>query len=301
MKLYNYPTIKGVYIIKKNNKLYNVLDSDQYDSNSFLKGGIILKSHKTNKTSFPHNLMMNGLEDYEIKETSNGKIYDGNVWNEEEINSLNIPEEKNVLPQTNIGMNIELIEDVMKEVDNIKKLYKNDDNTLKSQWFMDYVIFDKQSPPSIMDNFRNREYKINKSIQKLNELSQYFEINNNHQMKLWFKIFFDLEDTSVADTNFNLKENFTEPSTVRTDQLNKQLKEAEEEAKTNAPATLNNVENALEANNALEEAKANASATINNLQKALEVNNALEEAKANAPATINNLQKALEVNNLNNL
>jgi len=56
-------------------------------------------------------------------------------------------------------MNIELIEDVMKEVDNIKKLYKNDDNTLKSQWFMDYVIFDKQSPPSIMDNFRNREYK----------------------------------------------------------------------------------------------------------------------------------------------
>jgi len=64
--------------------------------------------------------MMNGLEDYEIKETSNGKIYDGNVWNEEEINSLNIPEEKNVLPQTNIGMNIELIEDVMKEVDNIK-------------------------------------------------------------------------------------------------------------------------------------------------------------------------------------
>jgi len=38
--------------------------------------------------------MMNGLEDYEIKETSNGKVYDGNVWNEEEINSLNIPEEK---------------------------------------------------------------------------------------------------------------------------------------------------------------------------------------------------------------
>ncbi len=35
MKLYNYPTIKGVYIIKKNNKLYNVLDSDQYDSNLF--------------------------------------------------------------------------------------------------------------------------------------------------------------------------------------------------------------------------------------------------------------------------
>jgi len=74
-------------------------------------------------------------------------------------------------------------------------------------------------------------------------------------MKLWFKIFFDLEDTSVADTNFNLKENFTEPSTVRTDQLNKQLKEALEEAKANAPATLNNVENALEVNNALEEAK----------------------------------------------
>jgi len=125
---------------------------------------------------------------------------------------------------------------------------------------MDYVIFDKQSPPSIMDNFRNREYKINKSIQKLNELSHYFEINNNHQMKLWFKIFFDLEDTSVADTNFNLKENFTEPSTVRTDQLNKQLKEAEEEAKANAPATIKNVEKAPEA-------KANAPATINNVER----------------------------------
>ena len=228
MDIYKYPNIKGVYVIKKNDKLYNVLDSDEYDSNSFLNGGIILKSgKKTNKTSFPHDLMMNGLEDYKYKETSNRLIYDEEVWNDSDIELLNNPKEKIVLPQKNIAMNIQLIEDVIKEVDNIKKLFKKDDNTLKSQWFMDYVVFDEESPPSVLDSFRNREYKINKSIQKLNELSQSFEINNNHQMKLWFKIFFDLDDTSVTDKNMNLKEEFKEPITVRTNQLNQQLKEAE--------------------------------------------------------------------------
>ena len=53
MDIYKYPNIKDVYVIKKDNKLYNVLDSDKYDSNSFLNGVIILKSgKKTNKTSF---------------------------------------------------------------------------------------------------------------------------------------------------------------------------------------------------------------------------------------------------------
>ena len=226
MDIYKYPNIEGVYVIKKDNKLYNVLDSDKYDSNSFLKGGIILKSYKkTNKISFPHNLMMNGLEDYKYKETSNRLIYDEEVWNDSDIELLNNPKEKIVLPQKNIAMNIQLIEDVIKEVDNIKKLFKKDDNTLKSQWFMDYVVFDEESPPSVLDSFRNREYKINKSIQKLNELSQSFEINNNHQMKLWFKIFFDLDDTSVTDKNMNLKEEFKEPITDRTNQLNQPLKE----------------------------------------------------------------------------
>jgi len=42
--------------------------------------------------------------------------------------------------------------------------------------------------------------------------------------------------------------------------LNKQLKEAEEEAKANAPATIKNVEKAPEA-------KANAPATINNVER----------------------------------
>lgn len=218
MDIYKYPNIKGVYVIKKNNKLYNVLDSEHYDSNSFLKGGIILKSgKKTNKTSFPHNLMMDGLEDYKYKE-ENGIIYDEKFWKYEDTKKLKLPKEINVLPQKNIAMNIQLIEDVIKEVDNIKKLFKKDDNTLKSQWFMDYVVFDEDSPPSVLDSFRNREYKINKSIQKLNELSKSFEINNNHQMKLWFKIFFDLDDTSVTDKNMNLKEEFKEPITVRTNQ-----------------------------------------------------------------------------------
>lgn len=225
MDIYKYPNIEGVYVIKKNDKLYNVLDSDKYDSNSFLNGGIILKSgKKTNKTSFPHNLMMNGLEDYTYKDISNGHIYDENVWKETDINNFKIPEGIGVLHQENIVMNIQLIEDVIKEVDNIKKLFKKDDNTLKSQWFMDYVVFDEESPPSVLDSFRNREYKINKSIQKLNELSQSFEINNNHQMKLWFKIFFDLDD-KLTDKNMNLKEDFKKPITDETNQLNQPLKE----------------------------------------------------------------------------
>ena len=246
MDIYKYPNIKGVYVIKKNDKLYNVLDSKLYDSNSFLNGGIILKSgKKTKNTSFPHNLMMNGFEDYKYKETSNGRIYDEEVWIESEIKSLDISNNINVLPQKNITMNIQLIEDVIKEVDNIKKLYKRDDNTLKSQWFMDYVVFDnEESPSSISDSFRNREYKINKSIQKLYELSKSFEINNNHQMKLWFKIFFDLNDNSVIDKNINLKEEFKEPITFRTNQLNQQLKEAA--SSTEVKEESNNLEKALE-------------------------------------------------------
>ena len=257
MDIYKYPNIKGVYVIKKNDKLYNVLDSKLYDSNSFLNGGIILKSgKKTNKTSFPHDLMMNGLEDYKYKETSNRLIYDEEVWNDSDIELLNNPKEKIVLPQKNIAMNIQLIEDVIKEVDNIKKLFKKDDNTLKSQWFMDYVVFDEESPPSVLDSFRNREYKINKSIQKLNELSQSFEINNNHQMKLWFKIFFDLDDTSVTDKNMNLKEEFKEPITVRTNQLNQQLKEAETKMEAKEEThTSNNAPSPAEAKAMAEAAK----------------------------------------------
>ena len=203
MKIYKYPNIKDIYIIKKDNKLYNVLNSELYDSNSFLKGGIILKSNKkTNKTSFPHNLMMDGLEDYDNKEEQ-GIIYDEKFWNYEDIEpfkllyQINDPDQINLLKQENIDMNIKLIEDVIKEVDNIKKLFKKDDNTLRSQWFMDYVVFDEESPPSVLDSFINREYKINESIQKLNDLSKSFEINNNHQMKLWFKIFFDLDDNII--------------------------------------------------------------------------------------------------------
>jgi hypothetical protein len=187
------------------------------------------------------------LEDYKYNETSNGRIYDKNVWSESDIQNFNIPNEINVLQQKNIAMNIQLMEDVIKEVDNIKNLFKKDDNTLKSQWFMDYVVFDEESPQSVFDSFRNREYKINKSIQKLNELSQSFEINNNHQMKLWFKIFFDLDDTSVTDKNMNLKEEFKEPITVRTNQLNKQQQRNSNNA--TATATFNNVEKALEENN----------------------------------------------------
>jgi hypothetical protein len=232
MDIYKYPNIEGVYVIKKDNKLYNLLDSDKYDSNSFLKGGIILKSgKKTNKTSFPHNLMMNGFEDYNYK-AEKGIIYDNDVWEDKYIENLklldqiNDPDKINLLEQENIDMNIKLIEDVIKEVDNIKKLFKKDDNTLRSQWFMDYVVFDEDSPPSVLDSFINREFKINESIQKLNKLSKSFEINNNHQMKLWFKIFFDLDDTSVIDNNINLKEEFKEPITFSTNQLNQQLKKA---------------------------------------------------------------------------
>jgi len=279
MDIYKYPNIKGVYVIKKNDKLYNVLDSKLYDSNSFLNGGIILKSgKKTNKTSFPHDLMMNGLEDYKYKETSNGRIYDEEVWIESEIKSLDISNNINVLPQKNITMNIQLIEDVIKEVDNIKKLYKRDDNTLKSQWFMDYVVFDnEESPSSISDSFRNREYKINKSIQKLYELSKSFEINNNHQMKLWFKIFFDLNDNSVIDKNINLKEEFKEPITFRTNQLNQQLKEAA--SSTEVKEESNNLEKALEESKA--EAKENELAILNNLENAPE---AKEESKEETEA-----------------
>ena len=291
MDIYKYPNIKGVYVIKKNDKLYNVLDSKLYDSNSFLNGGIILKSgKKTNKTSFPHDLMMNGLEDYKYKETSNRLIYDEEVWNDSDIELLNNPKEKIVLPQKNIAMNIQLIEDVIKEVDNIKKLFKKDDNTLKSQWFMDYVVFDEESPPSVLDSFRNREYKINKSIQKLNELSQSFEINNNHQMKLWFKIFFDLDDTSVTDKNMNLKEEFKEPITVRTNQLNQQLKEAETKMEAKEEThTSNNAPSPAEAK-AVEAAKDAVEAAKDAVEAAKDA--AAEAAK---DAELSNLIKELDV------
>lgn len=236
MTIYKYPNVEGIYAIKHQNKIYNILDNGQYDSNSFLTGGILIKYKETSPTQFPYNIMMDGYDTYDISKNKN-IIYDATIWNESE--ALNIVQTINAkkidsTPQDN--MNRILIKDIktiLKEVNKIKNLYKENDIILKQQWFMDYVKLEPSSSQEtnrdwnkedIINIINTREKQIVDSINLIHKLSKSFEINNNHQMKLFFQIFFN----KISDcTEKNEIKIGGLPLNEREQQLKKQLKNYE--------------------------------------------------------------------------
>lgn len=228
MEIYKYPDVSGIYAIKHKGKIYNILDNAKYDTNSFLTGGIIItsKNKDTTKIEFPYDILMDGYDKGYTKDESANIIYDSNLWDGSKINEINakiISQEFSKPPEPNITKSlIYNIQTIQKEVDKIKELYKDDDEVFKQQWFMNYVELDitKKSflpkfvseyiPPEVSklstkvstkvneklseqlpNVLKTREENITNSIRTIYNLSKTFEINNNHQMKLFFEIFFN--------------------------------------------------------------------------------------------------------------
>lgn len=227
MEIYKYPNVKDIYAIKHNGKIYNILNNDKYDTNSFLTGGIIIKSKATDTspTEFPSDILMDGYDKGYSKAEYENIIYDSNVWTEPNVTEIKqqITNSKfSEPPKPNITKSlIYNIQTIQKEVDKIKELYKADDEVFKQQWFMDYVELDvtnKSFLPKFVSDYippevsklsnkvstkvnetlskqlpnvlKTREENITNSIRTIYNLSKTFEINNNHQMKLFFEIFF---------------------------------------------------------------------------------------------------------------
>lgn len=205
MSLYT-TTKQDVYAIDVDNKIYNlVLNFDDDETlNSYLKGGIIqFNKPITNLYNpkwfieYPNNLLIEDDTNYDLKKVDQ-ILYDSNVWTYKEGTTfehkskiqLNISKDQPIDPPT-YEITDELdIKEILIDVEKIKKLYKNDDEVFKNQWFMGYV----NSLTEGTDNDMNREKNISTYLANIHQLSKKFQINNNHQMKLFFKIFFDLDD-----------------------------------------------------------------------------------------------------------
>lgn len=207
MSLYT-TTKQNVYAIDVDNKIYNLVlnfDDDEKLLNSYFKGGIIqFNKPITNLYNpawfieYPNNLLIEDDTNYKLKKVDQ-ILYDSNVWkhikettfecNNTQLNISNVQPIKP--PNYEITPELEnTIKEILIYVEKIKKLYKDDDEVFKNQWFMDYVDKLKEGT----DNDMNREKNISTYLANIHQLSKEFQINNNHQMKLFFKIFFDLKD-----------------------------------------------------------------------------------------------------------
>lgn len=198
----------NLYAIDVDNKIYNLVlnfDDDETLLNSYLKGGIIqFKKPITNLYNpkwfieYPNNLLIEDDTNYDLKKVDQ-ILYDSKVWTSINANTFVYKENKLflsnfVISQAETYEITETIESKIKEilihVEKIKKLYKADDEVFKNQWFMDYV----KSLTEGTENDTNREKNISTYLANIHQLSKDFQINNNHQMKLFFKIFFDVND-----------------------------------------------------------------------------------------------------------
>ena len=224
-----YKKLNNIYSISIDNKIYNLVlnyeESHEKILNSYLKGGIIQLNKNIDindpkyEIKFPYNLLIDNDISYdlsyeqidisnEISANSKFVVYDKNVWTKInntqfkynsipniilDISNIEITEEPKKKDITN---EIEtIIKDIRINVEQIKNLYNKYDIILQNQWFMDYVDFSKFKDATYTNE--NREKEIVRYINNIHKLSQNFQINNNHQMKLLFQIFFNLNDTCI--------------------------------------------------------------------------------------------------------
>lgn len=227
-EIYKYPKVDHIYAIKhkETNKIYNILNNVDYEPNSFLTGGIIMNDNKTDtvSTEFPYDILMDGYDKTYVRANKEITIYDSEIWSLSDISYIVDEVNKNKFSEPNSSvMNISLmktIKKIKKEVDKIKQLYKDDDIVFKHQWFMDYVIFEepKKSWLTIPENpYNTREDQIVNSMRIIHDLSKSFEINNNHQMKLFFQIFFNSFDSCkpINEIHITRDETLTNELTTR--------------------------------------------------------------------------------------
>lgn len=216
-KVYNYPSQPNVYAVDTGNKIYNLVlnyEGDEFMANSYLKGGIVQFKDFIEiddiKTHFPNDMLMDPYENYDLQ-TNDSIVYD--MWETKDgvtftykeyslnINNLNIvyPEEIEISPKLT-----KTILEIKKNVEKLKTLYNKDDFILQSQWFMDYVDFSKFKDMNV--RHESREKEISTIISTILKLSEEFQINNNHQMKLLFQIFFNSKDTCISHYELEKKE-----------------------------------------------------------------------------------------------
>ena len=216
-KVYNYPSQSNVYAIDTGNKIYNLVlnyEGDDFMANSYLKGGIVQFKDFMDigdiKTHFPNDMLMNPYENYDLK-TNDSIVYD--MWKTKDgvtftykdyilnINNLNkvYPEEIEITAELT-----KTILEIKTNVEKLKTLYNKDDFVLQSQWFMDYVDFSKFKDMNV--RHESREKEISTIISTILKLSDEFQINNNHQMKLLFQILFNSKDTCISHYELEKKE-----------------------------------------------------------------------------------------------
>jgi hypothetical protein len=216
-KVYNYPSQSNVYAIDTGNKIYNLVlnyEGDDFMANSYLKGGIVQFKDFMDigdiKTHFPNDMLMNPYENYDLQ-TNDSIVYD--MWETKDgvtftykDYSLNINNLNKVYPEE-IEITAELtktIVEIKTNVEKLKTLYNKDDFVLQSQWFMDYVDFSKFKDMNVIHESREKE--ISTIISTILKLSDEFQINNNHQMKLLFQILFNSKDTCISHYELEKKE-----------------------------------------------------------------------------------------------
>ena len=216
-KVYNYPSQSNVYAIDTGNKIYNLVlnyEGDDFMANSYLKGGIVQFKDFMDigdiKTHFPNDMLMNPYENYDLQ-TNDSIVYD--MWKTKDgvtftykDYSLNINNLNKVYPEE-IEITAELtktIVEIKTNVEKLKTLYNKDDFVLQSQWFMDYVDFSKFKDMNVIHESREKE--ISTIISTILKLSDEFQINNNHQMKLLFQILFNSKDTCISHYELEKKE-----------------------------------------------------------------------------------------------
>jgi hypothetical protein len=216
-KVYNYPSQSNVYAIDTGNKIYNLVlnyEGDDFMANSYLKGGIVQFKDFMDigdiKTHFPNDMLMNPYENYDLQ-TNDSIVYD--MWETKDgvtftykDYSLNINNLNKVYPEE-IEITAELTKTILEiktNVEKLKTLYNKDDFVLQSQWFMDYVDFSKFKDMNVIHESREKE--ISTIISTILKLSDEFQINNNHQMKLLFQILFNSKDTCISHYELEKKE-----------------------------------------------------------------------------------------------
>ena len=216
-KVYNYPSQSNVYAIDTGNKIYNLVlnyEGDDFMANSYLKGGIVQFKDFMDigdiKTHFPNDMLMNPYENYDLQ-TNDSIVYD--MWETKDgvtftykDYSLNINNLNKVYPEE-IEITAELTKTILEiktNVEKLKTLYNKDDFVLQSQWFMDYVDFSKFKDMNV--RHESREKEISTIISTILKLSDEFQINNNHQMKLLFQILFNSKDTCISHYELEKKE-----------------------------------------------------------------------------------------------
>ena len=216
-KVYNYPSQSNVYAIDTGNKIYNLVlnyEGDDFMANSYLKGGIVQFKDFMDigdiKTHFPNDMLMNPYENYDLQ-TNDSIVYD--MWKTKdgvtftyEDYILNINNLNKVYPEE-IEITAELTKTILEiktNVEKLKTLYNKDDFVLQSQWFMDYVDFSKFKDMNV--RHESREKEISTIISTILKLSDEFQINNNHQMKLLFQILFNSKDTCISHYELEKKE-----------------------------------------------------------------------------------------------